>query len=139
MGKSKFIQALLLVSGLIGIGIGGALLFVPVAFEASAGIALTEDVNLLSEIRAPGGALFIGGIFIFSGAFYTRLTFTSLVLSSLFFLAYGLSRIFGILVDGVPGDALLFATLLEIGFGLANLFALIAYTRKHSLSYHAAA
>ncbi|MGK7934419.1 MAG: DUF4345 family protein, partial [Xenococcaceae cyanobacterium] len=49
-------------------------------------------MNLLSEIRASSGALLAYGILIFTGAFVSQLSFTSMILSSLLFLSYGLSR-----------------------------------------------
>jgi hypothetical protein len=91
MEKSKLVKALLVVSGISGIAIGGALLFYPMAFEASAGIHLEENVNMLSEVRAPGGALLVAGIIMLSGVFISTLTRTSVVLASVFFLSYGFS------------------------------------------------
>ena len=102
MEKLKPVKILLVISGITAIGIGAALLFAPVAFEASAGIELGEDINLLSELRAPGGTLLVAGEVILLGAFISTLTILSTVLSSLFYLSYGISRIYGILVDGVP-------------------------------------
>jgi hypothetical protein len=59
MRKLKLVKGLVVIAGMIGVTIGGALLFNPVAFEASAGISLEENINMLSEVRAPGGALFV--------------------------------------------------------------------------------
>lgn len=135
MEKSKVVRVLLMVSGIIGIGIGGALLFVPVAFEASAGINLGEDLNLLSEIRAPGGALLSGGIIIFLGAFIPKLTHMSLVLSSLFYLSYGFSRVLSMMIDGIPHNSLLSATIIEIIIGLLSLFLLCKFGKpQHDAS-----
>lgn len=125
MEKSKLVKALLFVSGITGVGIGGALLFVPVAFEASAGIHLEQDVNLLSELRAPGGTLLITGILIMLGAFNPRMAFISILLSTLFYLSYGASRVFSILVDGIPNDSLVIATIIEIVIGSLSLFVFI--------------
>lgn len=125
MEKSKLVKALLFVLGITGVGIGGALLFVPVAFEASAGIHLEQDVNLLSELRAPGGTLLITGILIMLGAFNPRMAFISILLSTLFYLSYGASRVFSILVDGIPNDSLVIATIIEIVIGSLSLFVFI--------------
>lgn len=125
MEKLKPVKILLVISGITAIGIGAALLFAPVAFEASAGIELGEDINLLSELRAPGGTLLVAGVIILLGAFISTLTFLSTVLSSLFYLSYGISRIYGILVDGVPSESLVIATLAELVIGALSLFAFI--------------
>ena len=134
MENSKLIQVLLIISGIIGIGIGSALLFAPVAFEASAGINLGEDINLLSEIRAPGGLLVSGGIIILLGAFIPKLRHTALVLSSLFYLSYGISRVLSLIVDGMPHSSLLFATAIEIVIGLLSLLVFVKFSKKHNLA-----
>jgi hypothetical protein len=130
MENSKLVKAFLVVSGTIGTAIGGALLFVPVAFEASAGINLGANINLLSEIRAPGGTLLVAGILILLGAFISRMAYTSILLSSLFYLTYGLSRVLGIMIDGVPGESLVIATIAELIIGLISLFVLYNFKKK---------
>jgi hypothetical protein len=130
MEKSKLVKALLIVAGLSGIAVGGALLFQPVAFEASAGIHLGEDVNMLSEVRAPGGALLAGGVVIFLGAFIPTLTYTSVLLGTLFFLSYGLSRTFSMIVDGVPTTSLVMATVAEVVIGVLSIAILFNFRKK---------
>ncbi|MBT4933044.1 MAG: DUF4345 domain-containing protein [Rhodospirillaceae bacterium] len=125
-------RVFLAVSGLIGIAIGGALLFTPVEFQASSGINLADDVNLLSEIRAPGGALLAAGIIIVSGAFVQKITQTSILLSCLFYLSYGASRLVGVMIDGVPGNAVVAATACEIIIGLMSLCALLRFHKKQN-------
>ena len=132
MEKSKVVQVFLIISGIIGMGIGGALLFAPVAFEASASINLGENINLLSEIRANGGALLSGGILILLGAFSSKLTHISLILSSLFYLSYGFSRVLSMIIDGIPHDSLLSATVVEIIIGLLSLFLLNRFTKNQN-------
>ncbi len=133
MRKSILLKILLVLSGAIGIGIGGALLFVPVTFEASSGINLNGNVNLISELRALGGLLFSGGILILLGAFIPKLTYTSVALSSLVYLAVGLSRVLSIIVDGIPNNSLLNATIIEICIGLFSLIFLIKYRKKTTI------
>ncbi len=130
MNKFKFTKILLFLSGLIGISIGGALLFAPVAFEASAGIDLGDDINLLSEIRAPGGTLLIAGVIIMLGSFLDKITYFSLAISSLFYLSYGLSRIISIFLDGMPNESLVIATLVEIVIGLISVICLYRTKQK---------
>lgn len=67
MEKFKAVKILLFISGIVALAIGVSLLFATVAFEASAGIELGQDINLLSELRAPGGALLVAGIIILLG------------------------------------------------------------------------
>ena len=104
MQNSKILKAILFVSGLVATGIGAAILFTPAAFYALNGIRLGNDISLLNEIRAPGGALLAIGLLIMSGAFVTRLTFTATLLAALLYLAYGLSRILSMAIDGMPAN-----------------------------------
>ncbi len=127
MKNSRVLKAILLISGLIAAGFGGVILLMPVAFYAENGVGLGGNVSLLNEIRAPGGAMLASGILVMSGAFVARLAFTATVMSAVLYLAYGLSRVLSILVDGVPIDGLVQATVLELVVGLVCLFALARY------------
>jgi hypothetical protein len=130
MKNSIVLKVILVISGLIGVVIGGAILLAPVAFHATSGIELGGNTSLLSEIRAPGGAILASGILILSGAFLSELTFTSIVLSTLLYLSYGLSRIISMVADGKPAETLIQATVLEIMIGLVCAFALVKYRKK---------
>lgn len=127
MKNSKVLKTILFISGLIMTGIGGTILFMPVAFYAGNGIELGGNISLLSEIRAPGGALLASGILIILGAFVAKLTFTSVVISSLIYFSYGISRILSIAIDGMPAEGLVIATAVEIIIGLLGVFAFLKY------------
>jgi hypothetical protein len=124
MNKSKAVKVFLVISGLVLVVIGAGLLFVPETFHASNGIDLGGQVNLLNETRAPGGALLGSGIVILAGVFVASLTFTSAVVSVLIYLSYGISRIYSMLVDGMPSDILVGVMVLEIVIGTVGLYAL---------------
>ena len=130
MKNSKVLKTILIISGLIASGIGVAILFAPAAFYAIYGIELGSDVSLLNEIRAPGAALLASGILIISGAFVEKLAFTAVVVSTLLYLSYGLSRVMSIAIDGMPVEGLVQAAILEIIIGLACVFALVIYRGK---------
>jgi len=127
MKNSKILKTILFISGLIAAGIGGAVLFMPIAFNATSGIDLAGNISLLSEIRASGGLLLASGILIMSGAFVAKLAFTATVVSVLLYLSYGLSRILSMALDGMPAEGLVQATILEIIIGLLCVFSLIKY------------
>ncbi|WP_321393903.1 DUF4345 domain-containing protein [Emcibacter sp.] len=127
-------KVFLAISGIILIGIGGALMFIPVAFQASVGIALGDNINLLSETRAPGGFLFAAGIIILTGSFRAKMVHTSLVLSSLVYLSYGISRILSIVMDGVPDQSLIAATAVEIIIGAPGLFLLYKFHKARAMA-----
>lgn len=127
MENSRILKTVLVISGLIATGIGGVLLFVPGSLYAASGIELGRNVSLLSEVRAPGGALLASGILILSGAFVARLAFTATVLTTLVYLSYGIARILSMAIDGMPSEALVQATVLEMTIGLAGAFVLLRY------------
>lgn len=125
MKASKVLKTILFISGLIAAGVGGAILFNPIAFHATTGIELGGDINLLNEIRAPGGALLASGLLIMLGAFVEKLTFTSTLVSALLYLSYGLSRIVSMTIDGMPAEELVQVAVLEIVIGLICVFFLV--------------
>jgi len=127
MNNSKVIKVVLIVSGLIAALIGGTIVIIPTAFYTYYGIELGSNVSLLNEIRAFGGGLLATGILIFSGAFITRMTFTSLVVATLMYLSYGLSRFISTVIDGAPVEGLVQSAILEILIGLVCVFALMKY------------
>ena len=128
--SSIAVRTILLVSGLVGVVIGGAMLLEPVEFHAMAGIALGGSPSLLNEMRASGGALLAIGVFIFAGAIRANLTFAAAVIATSLYLAYGLSRTFSMFVDGAPDDNLVVIAGSEIAWGLVCAFALGSYRKN---------
>lgn len=127
MKNSKVLKMIFFVSGLVLIVIGGAILFMPAAMFALNGVDLGGNSSLLSEIRAPGGALLASGIVIMLGAFVAKIAFTSAVISILLYLSYGLSRMVSIAIDGMPAEGLVIAMVFEMVIGLACVFAFLKY------------
>ncbi len=125
-----WIQLLLFVSGTVVAGIGTAMLFTPIAFHASSGIVLGDNVSLMNEMRAMGAGLLGAGLFVVAGAFVSRLRFTAIVLTGLLNLSYGLGRLVSMNVDGVPHNILVSAMGVEIIIGGLCLAALI-FGGKH--------
>ena len=125
MPNSIALKALLIIAGLIGVIVGAGILFAPIQFHATSGIVLDSNASLMSEVRAPGGALLVGALIVLAGAFISRLTFIATVLTALLYLSYGLARVFSIIIDGLPDTALLAATGIELVIGLLAGVALI--------------
>ncbi|MEM7248172.1 MAG: DUF4345 domain-containing protein [Acidobacteriota bacterium] len=119
MSPTKPLRALLIGCSSIAVGIGAAILFFPTAFHASYGTTLGSDANLLSEIRAPGGALLALGCLMLIGAFVRSFTFASTSIAAAVYLSYGLSRLLSLGLDGMPDSGLLVAAALELGLGSA--------------------
>ncbi|MEM9805624.1 MAG: DUF4345 domain-containing protein [Cyanobacteria bacterium P01_D01_bin.56] len=135
MKPSKFLQIVLCLAGGIAVLIGASILRSPATFYALNHIDLGGNTNLLSEVRAPAGFLFTSGLLIATGAFVAQLTFTSTLLATLLYLSYGLSRLVGMVIDGIPGNSLVRADGIEIGLGLLCLLCLcIAQPHRYSRS-----
>lgn len=118
MKSSIYLKTLLFIVGLIGFSIGVALLFFPISFESSASIYLNKnDFSLLSEIRSSGGTLIVFGTVILIGAFRSSFTKISLQTAILLYFAYGFSRLYSIIVDGMPSQTILNAAISEIVIG----------------------
>jgi len=127
MKNSKVLKVVLIVAGLVGMAVGGANLFIPVEFNASSGIELGKNISLINEMRASGGGLLLSGIIIFLGAFVSRLSFTSTLLATILYLGYGFSRLFSMMVDGMPSHNLVSVAVFEIVVGLISIFVLYKY------------
>lgn len=123
-------SVVLWVAGLIAVAIGAAIFLAPGAVYAGNGIELGSDPSLLSETRAPAGALFACGLVIVAGAQSPRFTFTSLWLATVLYLAYGSSRVVSLLVDGAPALGLVVAAVVELAVGVACLACLVREERR---------
>ena len=127
MKNSRILKCILFVSGLIAIGIGGAILFVPATFFAPYGIEPGSNANLASELRAGGGALLAIGLLIMAGVFVAEFALASTVIATAVYLSYGLARLLSMALDGWPDDGLAAAAAVELVVGTACLLALLRY------------
>ena len=127
MKNLKVVKTILLISGLVSVLIGSGILFAPFDFFGVNDIVLSNDSSLLNEIRSLGGMLLASGMLIMLGAFIPKLTFTSILVSILLYFAYVGSRIFSIVVDGIPSQGLLVSLAVELLLGCLGLFALVQY------------
>lgn len=126
----RFTLTFLFLAGLLLLGIGSAILLVPHAFHASNGIVLGEDPSLLSEVRAPGGLLAASSILILLGTFRRSLRSLAMVLTVLVYGSFGLARLLGFALDGIPSSGLVGATAIELfvaAIGLLILYRSGAY------------
>ena len=135
MQPTKTLRFLLISSGLIAIGIGASILFTPAQFHATHGIELGTDANLLSEVRAPGGALLVLGFLMLSGVFVKSFTLASTSIAAGVYLAYGMSRLLSIALDGVPDTGLVGAAAIELGIGAACAVALVRSRKRAGVAF----
>ncbi len=85
--------------------------------------------------RISARPLLADGVLIFTGAFMSQLTFISMVLATLLFLSYGLSRFASMVVDGMPVNSLIEAGIVEVLVGLFCLFCLWKYRNELSSNH----
>ena len=114
----------LFISGLLLLTIGSTILFVPHTFYASDGITLGHNPSLLSEIRAPGGLLAGSALFILMGVFRSHLRSLALLLTVLVYGSFGLSRLLGLVLDGMPSNNLVMAAVIELTVAVIGLMIL---------------
>lgn len=118
-------RGLLLACGLIAAGLAMVILFAPTAFYAGYGIKVGTDVSLGNELRAPAGLLFLSGLLMLAGAFRSEFAIPSLATATAVYLSYGLSRVVGMAIDGIPHSSLVAATVVEIALGGVCLVDLV--------------
>lgn len=131
MHGSRLFKANLVVSGTILLAIGFTLLIAPAVMHAANGVALGNNPSLLSEIRAPGGALLALGALVLAGVFVSRLRYPATMIAAIVYVAYGMSRLLSMAIDGMPASGIMVATGLEIAIGAVNVVLL---TRLHGSS-----
>jgi len=111
---THFQKAVLGLAGITAVLIGAFILAAPHAFYASYGIALGEDVNLLSELRAPAGGLFTLGAIMLLGLFRPRWTDRAVFSAFTVFIAFPAGRIVSVLADGLPNGSIVSAFTVEL-------------------------
>jgi hypothetical protein len=105
-------------AALTALGVGATLLLFPVEFRKSYELGTELSAGALSEVRAPGGALIALGLWMGAccrGAVASRVL--GLQLAAAAYLGYGLARLLGLALDGVPPQGLLAASLFELVVG----------------------
>lgn len=118
-------SVVLFTAGLVVLAVGAAGLLAPVAFHQASGTEVGGDASLLSETRAAGGGLLAVGVFLLLGASVDRFAATAAGVGAVGYLAYGLSRLLGIALDGMPASGLVVATAVELVLGSACAYLLL--------------
>lgn len=109
--------------------ISGALIVSPQAFLKSSGITIDRDPGLMSELTAPAGVLLITGALMMVGAVRLRFARAGLTVGAIVYGTYGVGRLVSMALHGLPSQALITATLIELGLG-----AILAVLRMRDVS-----
>ena len=123
MNNDKIVKGFLILAGLIGLFVGGGLLFFPDQLQADNGIMLSSASHF-SETRAPGSAIFSAAIFALISIFRVHWRRTALIIMALFFLAYGFGRLLSLALDGMPASGLFYAMIGELVMGILAVIIL---------------
>ncbi len=95
------------------------------AYLKNSGITLTNDVDLLNEMRGVSAVMLCGGIIAGLGIIVPELTFTSHVVAVLIFLGFALGRLISMGVDRKPNKQIIQGIVFELVLGAANAFCLV--------------
>ena len=124
MNYSKVVTVFLVIAGIVGLYVGGALVFFPVELQAQSDIILGNNASHFSETRAPGAAILTASVILMLGAFKATLTRLALSLAAIFFLSYGAGRLLSLVLDGMPAEGLFYAMIGELILGIIALILL---------------
>jgi len=130
MKNSKVLKGILILLGLNLTVLGSWRLIDPIAFFEFSGMILSNDVGLLNEARATGGAVVGFGLLILLGAFNQKLSYTSTIAAIVLYLGFGVARVIGFVLDGNPGEMIVQGIIGEFVFGLVAVFAFYKYREK---------
>lgn len=114
MTFSRFQMITLGLSGVTALAIGGFILLAPHAFYASYGIAIGDDPNLLSEVRAPGAGLAALGLIMLAGLVRAAIAPISIAAALTVFIAFPAGRLVSLALDGMPSGSIMAALVIEL-------------------------
>jgi hypothetical protein len=118
------------ISGLIGVGVGAALLAAPVAFYAADGVVIGAQPGLLSDLRGTGASLLALGGLILAGAFVPALSRVASWVSPLLYLSYAVARVLAFALDGRPSQLVLTVMVVELALGILGLLVIWQTSRQ---------
>ncbi len=112
--KRIMTRTLLAGSGsLLGI-IGVAMLTTTEQFLAMSDVEIARNPSLLSELKAPSVLLILAGAFMLVGSVRARFADLGLTVGAVVYASYGVARLVGLVIDGIPSGSLLIAMMIEL-------------------------
>ena len=121
---TRLIKSQLHLNGWVAVLIGSFIILDPVSMLTSYGLQSDLSAGLLSELRAPGGLLFVAGLAIVYCALQPARIQNGLLLSVMVFGGYGGVRLLAMVLDGLPPVAIQLATAVEISLCVLSLVSL---------------
>ncbi len=121
-----FNTIVLVLSGLLLLFVGTLRLLDPIKnYSKNSGVTLTDDVNLLNEVRGVSSLMLFGGIIILSGVIFSSLKSVSFSVAVLIFIGFLFGRIVSMFLDGKPNKLLINGVVSEAILGGLNIFCLV--------------
>jgi hypothetical protein len=121
-----FSIVVLALSGLMLLFVGTMRISNPIkAYSNNSGIQLTNDVNLLNEMRGVSAVMLFGGIIILLGIFIPEMKLTSFVVAILIFVGFLIGRLSSMRLDGKPNKEISQGMIFELVFGVLNIIGLV--------------
>jgi len=94
-------------------------------YSKNSGITLSNDVNLLNEMRGVSAVMLCSGVIILSGIFLNQIRIHSIVIAIIVFIGFAIGRIVSLIIDGKPNKQLIQGLIFELVFGALNIFAFL--------------
>ncbi len=107
----------LALSALTLVPVGLLVTFLPTTLHELNGVSLDPSAAMMSEIRAPGVIVLLGGLLALSGLIRRSLETPALLVSAGLLLSYGAGRLVSLPLDGLPPASLIAAAAIELGLG----------------------
>jgi len=107
----------LALSALTFLVIGALVVFAPDFLFGLNRIVLDPSAAMMSEIRAPGVLLLLGGALAVGGLLSRAFERSALLVSAGLLLSYGMGRLISLPLDGMPPASLAIAAAVELGLG----------------------
>lgn len=108
---------LLVVSGVGLAAVGGLMTFAPTVLFSTNGVQLGSDPNLISEIRGPGGVLFVSGLLLIAAIAIRELRGFASGTAAVVLLGTASGRIVSLMSEGIPAPSLQAALGFEVILG----------------------
>ena len=131
MKDSKALKVYLMIVGVLLSFIGGATLLMPEELKGNSGIDIAGNIGVLNDVRAASALLLAMGVLTLTGAFSDKLKFSASLVATVLFLSLGAGRLLSILLDGMPVEGQIGATLLEFVLGIAGAILFRTHRDNH--------
>ena len=118
----------LFICGAVLLVIGVSITLSPIQFYNSSGIELPNNIDLLNELRAPAAMLIGAGCLILLSLSAKSLRPQAWLVSTLVYLSYGIGRVIGFGLDGIPNESILLAAVIELFLGIISFYMMIQIT-----------